>query len=124
MFKEHQLRRTPQYFEAYKLLQGRIEQRGEDLNDYVYMLTDSIRERIYKEAGLDDDSYILIPGYIHIYFDKKDREVLEINCLFESDRIGGNIIPSSARAGVDMYTEDILYTEVSYEENEKILTSY
>jgi hypothetical protein len=116
MFKETDLRTTKQFFDRYTLLNFQFEKEGRDLKELILILTDSVKDRIEKESGIQVGSYRLAPNYLHTYTTQKEREVLEVNCGFINNSMPGTITPDSARAALDINTKELLICEVSYRE--------
>ena len=115
---------TAQFQEVYIPLLKKYEKEGIEFDEIIFNLLMSIRERIYEEAHLTSRMYTIKPNYLHIFETKEKERAIEMSCQFSSKAKYGEITPSSARSAYNIDKEEVMYTEVSYEEIPKRSTSF
>ena len=126
-----EIRETGQYQIAYDRLQSELQKYDltrEELDNYIYLLLDELKNRINSEGKIPEYSYIINPNLPLIYeFDRNNY--LEILCGFDPvpeyvDDMATNgpiIIPKSASARMNLtsgeYDVAVTWHEIFSENN-------
>ncbi len=130
MFNNIELQSTPlvettnQFQSVYIPLLKEFEKKGYNLDEIIFNLLMEIRERILVESDLTSKSYTIKPNYLNLFETKENKKAIEMSCQFSSKLRAGEIVPDSARSAYNLETDEIIYTEVSYEEVPKGFTSF